>query len=351
MVKEIKIANRAIGSDNPVFIIAELSCNHQHDYALAKKTIKAMKEAGADAVKLSTDSPGGLTLDSDNKYFQINQGTSWDGQTLYELYQKVETPWEWQPRLKKYAEKLGLICFSTPCDREAVDFLEKIHVPAYKIASFEITDYDFVEYVAKKGKPIIISTGIAHQDEIKDVINLCRKAGNDQIIILKCTSSYPASPEEMNLLTIADIKKRFKVEVGLSDHSLSSVVPLVAIALGARVVEKHFILSRSLGGPDAEFSIEPEEFKKMVEDIRVVEKAMGKITYELDDHSRKNREFSRSLFAVADISKGGVFTNKNVRSIRPGFGLHPKFLKTVLGKRAKKDIRRGTPLDLKEIGL
>lgn len=350
MNKKIKIANRAIGLDNPVFIIAELSCNHQQDYSLAKKTIKAMQEAGADAVKLSTDSPDGLTLNCDNKYFQINQGTLWDGQTLYKLYQQVGTPWKWQPKLKKYAESLGLICFSTPCDYEAVDFLETMKVPAYKIASFEITDYDFVRYVAKKGKPIIISTGIAYQEEIADVIKICHKVGNDQIIILKCTSSYPARPEEMNLLTIPDLKRRFKTEVGLSDHSLSPIVPLAAVALGAKVVEKHFILNRKLGGADAEFSMQPEEFKRMVEDIRETEKAMGKVTYKLDGHSKKNRQFSRSLFVADDISKGEVFTDKNVRSIRPGYGMHPKFFKHILGKKAKKGISRGTPLDLKSIG-
>jgi pseudaminic acid synthase len=342
----IKIGNRTIGENQPAFIVAELSCNHRQNFDLAVKTIKAMKESGADAIKLSTDSPSGLTLDSDNEYFQIKQGTVWDGTTLYKLYQETDTPWEWQPKLKKIAEDLGMICYSTPCDAKAADFLEKeLNVPAYKIASFEITDYDFIKYVAKKGKPIIISTGIAFEDEIKDVIDLCRKAGNNQIIILKCTSSYPTDPKEMNLLTIPDIKKKYKVEVGLSDHSLSTVVPAIAVTLGAKVIEKHFILDRNLGGPDALFSLEPIEFKEMVGNIREVEKALGKVTYDLSARSKKNRQFSRSLFVTKDIKEGESLTNKNIRSIRPGFGLHPKFITQVIGSKAKKDLMQGTPLE------
>jgi pseudaminic acid synthase len=305
-----------------------------------------MKEAGAEAVKLSTDTPEGLTLNCDNEYFQIKQGTVWDGTTLYKLYQETDTPWEWQPKLKKVAEELGMILFSTPCDKSAADFLEKdLDVPAYKIASFEITDYDFVEHVAKKGKTIIISTGIAQEEEIEDVVRICKKSGNNDIVLLKCISSYPALPEEMNLNTITDIKKRFEVEVGLSDHSLSPIVPVVAVALGAKVVEKHFILDRKLGGPDATFSLEPKEFKKMVEDIRETEKSLGQVSYKLTEKTQKNREFSRSLFVVEDIGKGQVFTEDNVRSIRPGFGLAPKYFKEIIGKKAKVDIDRGTPLE------
>ena len=345
----IKIGDKEIGHDKPVFIVAELSCNHRHDYKIAVKTIKAIKETGADAVKFSTDKPDKITIDCDNKYFQIKQGTIWDGTTLFKLYKETDTPWEWQPKLKKIAENLGLVCFSTPSDNSGVDFLDSIKVPAYKIASFEITDINLIEYIAKKGKPIIISTGIAKKNEIKDAINICRKVGNNKIILLKCTSSYPALPEEMNLNMIPEMRERFKVNVGLSDHSLSPIVPISAVSLGADVIEKHFILDRNLGGPDGPFSMEPKEFKKMVEDIRETEKALGKITYSLSARSKKNRQFSRSIFAINNIRKGEIFTEENIRSIRPGFGLLPKYLNDILGKKAIVDIDRGTPLSFGDI--
>ncbi|MFN8577359.1 MAG: pseudaminic acid synthase [Candidatus Sericytochromatia bacterium] len=328
-----------------VFIIAELSANHNQDFDLALKTIRAMKDSGADAVKLQTYTPDTITINCNNDYFKIKQGTIWDGGTLYDLYKKAYTPWEWQPKLKEYAENLGLICFSSPFDKKAVDFLEKINVPAYKIASFEITDIPLIEYVASKGKTIIISTGIAEYDDIKLAIETCKKAGNSKIILLKCTSSYPAPLEDINLLTIKDMKDNFDCIIGLSDHTLGIEVPIASVALGAKVIEKHFILDKKLGGPDSEFSLEPNEFKIMVESIRNVEKSLGKVKYELSEKLKKSREFSRSLFIVEDIKKDEYFTEENIRSIRPGFGLEPRFYNDIIGKKAKVNILRGTPLD------
>lgn len=342
---EIEIGAKKIGSGNPVFIIAELSANHNQDFKLAVKTIRAMKKSGADAVKVQTYTADTITINSDQSYFKIKQGTVWDGKTLYKLYREAFTPWEWQPKLKKIAEKLGLVFFSSPFDKSAVDFLEKMNVPAYKIASFEITDVGLIEYAAKKNKPMIISTGIALPADISAALEACRKAGNGKIALVKCTSAYPAQYSEMNLKTIPDMKKRFKTIVGLSDHSISSTAPISAVSLGAKIIEKHFILDRKIGGPDSSFSMEPEEFKSMVEAIRDAEKALGKVTYKLSRKAKKSREFSRSLFAVEDIKAGEKFTEVNVRSIRPGFGLHPKFLKSVLSKRAKRAIARGTPLN------
>lgn len=327
------------------FIIAELSANHNHDFNIAVETIKAARGAGADAIKLQTYTPDTITIDCDNEYFKIKQGTIWDGKILYDLYREAYTPWDWQPRLKKIAEDIGLVCFSSPFDKTAVDFLEQMDVPAYKVASFEITDIPLIEYIASKGKPVIISTGIAMLQEIKEALDACRRMNNNQIALLKCTSSYPASLEQINLRTIPDMRKRFDVVVGLSDHTLGSSVSIAAVALGAEIIEKHFILDRNQGGPDASFSMEPKEFKQMVDAIREVERALGIINYELTDKDKKNREFSRSLFVVEDMKKGDVFTEKNIRSIRPGYGMKPKFLKDVVGKIAKKDISRGTPLD------
>lgn len=341
---ELKIGNKKIGGDNPVFIIAELSANHGHDFDIAAKTIKAMKESGADAVKLQTYTADTITIDSDREEFKIKQGTIWDGKNLYKLYQEAYTPWEWQPKLKKIAEELGLICFSSPFDKTAVDFLEKMDVPAYKIASFEITDIPLIEYVASKGKPAIISTGIAELADIEEAVAACKKVGNNDIALLKCTSAYPAAYEEMNLATIPDMIKKFDVVVGLSDHTLGIEMPIVAVAQGAKIIEKHFILDHKIGGPDASFSLTPDQFKEMVQAIRNTEKALGKVTYELSVKSKKSREFSRSLFVVADIKEGEEFSESNVRSIRPGFGLAPKYLKDVLGKKAKHDIERGMPL-------
>lgn len=346
---KIKIHNRIIDKDTPVFIVAELSANHNQSFDIAVKTIKAMKEAGADAVKLQTYTPDTITIDCDNKYFKIKQGTIWDGKTLYNLYKEAYTPWEWQPELKRVAEDLGLICFSTPFDKTAVDFLEKMDVPCYKIASFEITDTPLIEYISSKGKPVIISTGIATLSDIKEAINACKRMGNNSIILLKCTSAYPAPYGEINLKTIPDMAKRFKCPVGLSDHTLGISVPIAAVTIGAKIIEKHFILDRKLGGPDAAFSVEPEEFKQMVKSVREVEKALGEVSYKLTEGMKKSREHSRSLFVVKDIKKGEVFTKENIKSIRPGYGLSPKYLRNVLGKKARKDIKRGTPLNIKII--
>jgi pseudaminic acid synthase len=341
----IRIQNRFIGEGYPVFIVAELSANHLQDYKLAVQTIKAIKKAGADAIKLQTYTPDTLTIDCRNKYFRIRQGTLWDGKTFYELYRQAYTPWEWQPKLKKAAEDLGLVFFSTPFDKSSVDFLEKMKVPAYKVASFEITDIPLIEYIASQGKPVIISTGIAEFADIKEAVAACRRKGNNQIAILKCTSTYPASLEEANLLTIPDMGKRFKTAVGISDHTLGSIASLAAVALGAKIIERHFILDRKLGGPDAAFSLEPEEFKQMVKDVRSMELALGKVSYELSPAVKRNKIFSRSIFAVKDIKKGQEFTEENLRSIRPGQGLAPKYLKKILGKKSGSHIKRGTPLN------
>ncbi|MBO5151961.1 MAG: pseudaminic acid synthase, partial [Methanobrevibacter sp.] len=343
---EFEIANKKIGDNYPTFIIAELSANHMNDFDIAVKTIEAMAEAGSDAVKFQTFTPDTITLDCDNEYFQIKQGTVWDGQILHDLYEDAYMPWDWQPKLKKVAEDFGLIVFSSPFDKTSVDFLEDMDVPAYKIASFEITDIPLIEYVASKGKPIIISTGIASLEDIELAVKTCRDVGNDEISLLKCTSSYPAPMDEINLNTIPDIKKRFNVIVGLSDHTLGSEVSVAAIAKGANIVEKHFILDRNMGGPDSDFSMEPHEFKQMVDSIRNVEKALGKVSYELTDKVKANREFSRSLFVVKDIKKGEIITEDNVRSIRPSFGLHPKYLKEIIGKEINVDLEKGTPLKL-----
>jgi len=340
----IEINNRRIGQHEPVFTIAEMSANHLQKLDLAIETIKAAKEAGADAIKLQTYTPDTITIDSDNEYFQIKQGTLWDGQTLYQLYEKAYTPWEWHPKLKKIAEGLGLICFSSPFDKTAVDFLEKMNVPAYKVASFEITDIPLIEYIASKGKPVIMSTGIATLSDIEEAVGACKRMGNSQIALLKCTSAYPAPLEEINLKTIPDLAKKFETIVGLSDHTLGISVPIAAVALGACVIEKHFILDRSLGGPDAAFSLEPDEFKAMVKGVREAGKALGKVSYELTEKMKKSRELSRSLFVVEDIKAGKIFTDENIRSIRPGYGLLPKCLNEVVGKKARKDIKRGTPL-------
>jgi len=345
----MKITEFDFSKKNSTFIIAELSANHNQNYDLAIKTIEAAKKAGADAIKLQTYTAETITIDCDNEYFQIKQGTLWDGETLFSLYKKAYTPWEWQPKLKEYAESLGLICFSSPFDKSAVDFLEKLNVPAYKVASFEITDIPLVEYIASKGKPVIISTGIATFADIEEAIAACRRMGNLDIALLKCTSSYPAPVEEMNLLTIPDMKNRFGTVVGLSDHTLGDTVAIAAVALGAQIIEKHFILDRKIGGPDAPFSMEPEKFRRMVKSIRTVEKALGSVTYDLTEKIKKNRIFARSLFVVQDILAGEELTLKNIRSIRPGNGLLPKFLNDILGKRSKINLSKGTPLSWEHI--
>lgn len=323
MEQIITINNKKIGGENPTFIIAEMSANHLQDYDRAVEIIKKAKWAGADAIKLQTYTPDTITLDCDNEYFQIKQGTIWDGTTLHKLYQEAYTPWEWQPKLKKIAEDIGLICFSSPFDNTSVDFLEEINVPAYKIASFEITDIPFIEYIASKEKPVIISTGIATLSDIEEAVNACRRMENNQIALLKCTSSYPAPVEDANLRTIPNIAETFNVVAGLSDHTLGSEVAIAAVALGAKIIEKHFTLKRSDGGPDAKFSMEPHEFKQMVQDIRNVEKALGSVNYNL--------------------------TEKQIKSIRPGFGMKTKYIRDVIGKKASCDISKGTPMNWKFI--
>ncbi|HEC93568.1 MAG TPA: pseudaminic acid synthase [Candidatus Atribacteria bacterium] len=340
----LKITNKKIGKGYPVFIVAELSANHLQKFDNAVKLIKAAKEAGANAVKLQTYTPDTITIDCDNEYFQIKQGTLWDGQTLYQLYKEAYTPWEWQPKLKEIAERQGLIFFSSVFDKSAVDFLEEIDVPAYKIASFEITDIPLIEYVASKGKPVIISTGIATLSDIEEAVSACKRMGNNQIALLKCTSAYPAPLEDVNLRTIPNLAETFKTVVGLSDHTLGISVPIASVALGASIIEKHLTLDRKLGGPDAAFSLEPAEFKAMVKSVREVEKALGKVSYDLTEKMKRSRELSRSIFVVKNIKGGEVFTAENIRSIRPSYGLHPKYLKEILGKQAACDIKKGTPL-------
>ena len=340
----LKIDTRMVNEISPVFIIAELSGNHLQDYEVAVKTVEAISQSGADAVKLQTYTPDTITIDCDNDYFQITQGTIWDGRTLYQLYQEAYTPWEWQPRLKKLAEDFGLLCFSSAFDRSAVDFLEEIDVPAHKVASFEITDIPLIEYIASKGKPVIISTGIATLSDVQEAMDACRRMGNDQIALLQCTSAYPAPLEEVNLRTIPDLARRFNVVSGLSDHTLGMSLPIAATVLGAKIIEKHFILARDLGGPDAPFSMEPGEFKAMVKGVREVEKALGGVCYELGPKALRSREHARSLFVVKDIMAREFVTSENVRSIRPGQGIHPRHLKDVVGKKVKKAITRGTPL-------
>lgn len=325
-------------------IIAELSANHNHKKDIALKTIEAAKNAGADAVKIQTYTADTITLDCDNEYFQINQGTLWDGTTLYKLYQQAYTPWEWHKELFDYAAELGIPLFSTPFDKTAVDFLETLNNPIYKIASFEITDIPLIEYAASKHKPMIISTGIATLQEIEEAVTACKKMGNNDITLLKCTSAYPAPLNEANLLTIPDMLQRFNYKVGLSDHTLGDVCACAAVALGAQVIEKHFIIDRSIGGPDSAFSMEAEEFALMVKRIRETEESLGQVSYELSELSKKSRKFSRSLFAVKDIQKGEIFTEENVRSIRPGNGISPKYISEILGKKSKISIKKGTPI-------
>lgn len=340
----MKIDKKIVNKNNSVFIIAEISANHNGSFENAVKLIKEAAKAGVDAVKLQTYTADTITIDCDNDYFKIKQGTLWDGRTLHDLYQEAYTPWEWQPKLKKIAEEEGLICFSSPFDKTAVDFLEEMNVPAYKVASFEITDIPLIEYIASKGKPMILATGVATLSDVEEAVNACRRVGNNQIAILKCTSAYPAPFEDMNLKTISNLSETFGVVSGLSDHTLGITVPIAAVALGAKIVEKHFTLSRADGGPDAAFSLEPDELKAMVKAIRETEKALGTVSYNLTDKMKNSREFSRSLFVVKDIKKGEVFKEENLRSIRPGFGMHTKYYKDVLGKCAKLDIEKGTPM-------
>lgn len=333
-----------IFKDGKVFIAAELSANHGQSLEVALKTVDAAKEAGADAIKLQTYTADTLTIDCDNEYFQIKGGTVWDGRNLYDLYKEAYTPWEWHEPIKRRADELGLVFFSTPFDNSAVDFLENLDVPCYKIASFEVTDIPLIEYTASKGKPMIISTGIATYEEIEEALEACRSVGNEDVTLLKCTSAYPARIEDANLNTIIDMREKFGVKAGLSDHTIGFEAAAAAVALGAVMVEKHFILDKSIGGPDSSFSMEPEEFSQMVDVIRNIEKSLGKPTYNTIENPPSGRAFARSIFVVEDVQKGEVFTPDNVRSVRPSNGLAPKYYKDILGKKAGEDIKRGTPL-------
>ena len=339
----MKIVNREVGGKAPVFIIAELSANHNGSIKTAIETIRAAKRAGADCIKLQTYTADTITIDCNNDDFLI-KGTIWEGKNLYQLYKEAHTPWEWHEELMRVAKEEGLICFSSPFDKTAVDFLENLNVPAYKIASFEITDIPLIEYVASKGKPIIISTGIAEIEDIELALDACRRMGNNDIALLKCTSSYPAPIEEANMCMVKDLAKRFNVITGLSDHTMGSTIPVVATCFGAKIIEKHFILSHSIGGPDASFSMDEKEFTEMVKAVREAESAIGKVDYTLTDKQVKGKDFSRSLYVVEDIKAGEIITEKNVRSIRPGFGMHPMYLKEVLGKQARIDMKKGEPL-------
>jgi len=344
MSSQIEIGGRRIGSGSPVYIVAEMSANHNQDFEYATKIVEAAKNAGADAVKLQTYTPDTLTINCSNEYFRIGKGTIWEGRTLYDLYSEAYTPWDWQPKLKEIAEGLGLGLFSTPFDSTAVDFLEQMGVPAHKVASFEIVDLPLLRKIAKTAKPIIMSNGMATLAEIDEAVQTIREAGGTQLALLKCTSAYPALPEEMNLHTIPHLAEAFDVPAGLSDHTLDIAVPVAAVALGACIIEKHITLSRADGGPDSAFSLEPEEFRTMVDSIRIAERALGRVHYGLSGQESKSRAFRRSLFVVKDMRAGEPFTPENVRSIRPGYGLHTRHFEQVLGRVASRDIARGTPL-------
>lgn len=343
-MKRFKIGERWVGEGEPCYIVAEVSANHNQSYDRAAEIVRAAKRAGADAVKLQTYTPDTLTIDSDREWFQIPGESLWAGKTLHQLYGEAYTPWEWQPKLQRVAHDLGLELFSTPFDPTSVDFLESLNVPAYKVASFEIVDVALLEGIAKTGKPVIVSTGMASLSEIEQAVRTLRQAGSREIALLKCTSAYPASPASMNLRTMPHLAATFDVVVGLSDHTLGASVAIAAVAVGASIVEKHFTLRRADGGPDAAFSMEPDEFAQMVTAIRQVEQALGQVSYERTEDESKNLCFRRSLFVVRDVKAGERFTPDNVRSIRPGYGLPPACLKEVLGKKAACDIQRGTPL-------
>ncbi len=325
-------------------IIAELSANHNGSLDRAIETIRAASEAGADAIKLQTYTADTLTIDCDNEYFRIGGGTLWDGRTLYDLYKEAYTPWEWHAELQEEAQACGLEFFSTPFDSSSVDFLEELDVPIYKVASFELVDVPLLKKIGSTGKPVILSTGMASEAEIFEALEALREAGSSDVTLLKCTSAYPSEPKDANLLTIPDMEKRFGCKVGLSDHTMGIAVPVAAVALGACVIEKHFTLSRDDGGPDGSFSLEPDEFRQMVDAVRNVELSMGEVRYGGSASEEKSKVFRRSLFVVEDIKAGDVFSEYNVRSIRPGQGLAPRYFDTVLGRRASVDIKRGTPL-------
>jgi pseudaminic acid synthase len=344
----MKIDNYTIDKNSSIFIIAELSANHNGSIEIAIETVKAAKRAGADCIKLQTYTADTITIDSNKDDFLI-KGTIWDGKNLHQLYQEAFTPWEWHEELLRAAKEEGLICFSSPFDKTAVDFLEELNVPAYKIASFEITDIPLIEYVASKGKPIIISTGIAEMEDIELALDACRRMGNNDIALLKCTSSYPAPINEANMVMVKDLAERFNVISGLSDHTMGATVPVVATCFGAKIIEKHFILDRSIGGPDASFSMNEEEFTAMVKAVREAESAIGVVDYTLTEKQAKGKDFSRSLYVVEDIKAGEIITENNVRSIRPGFGLHPKYYNEVLGKKVNSNLEKGERFDFNNI--
>lgn len=340
----MRIGNHIISKDSPVFIIAELSANHNGSLETALETVRAAKRAGADCIKLQTYTADTITIDSRKEDFMI-KGTIWEGKNLHDLYGEAYTPWEWHAEIMKVAAEEGLVCFSSPFDHSSVDFLETLNVPAYKIASFEIMDIPLIEYVASKGKPVIISTGIATMEDIQLALNACHRMGNRDIALLKCTSSYPAPIEEANMMMVRDLAERYGVISGLSDHTMGATVPVVATCFGAKIIEKHFILNHSIGGPDASFSMDEKEFKEMVIAVREAEKAIGVVDYTLTEKQKKGRDFSRSLYVVENIKAGEELTSKNIRSIRPGFGLHPKYYHQILGKIAKQDLEKGTALN------
>lgn len=344
MNKKIKIGNKIISKDSPAFIVAEISANHSGDYNRAVEIIHAAADAGADAVKLQTYTADTITIDSDLPYFQINEGTIWDGTTLYKLYEEAYTPWEWQPRLKEEANKLGLECFSSPFDFSSVDFLEKMDVPAYKIASYEINDIPLIRKVAALHKPIIFATGVALPEDIELALKVCKEEGNEDIILLKCVSAYPTPYEEVNLRVINTLEEKYDCIAGLSDHTMGGVVAVGSVALGGKMIEKHLTLRRADGGADSVFSMEPQEFADMVRDVRIMEKALGKPEYVLTDTQKIEHGGSRSLFVVKDVAVGEVLTPDNIRSIRPGDGLHTKYYEEILGKQAQRALKKGEPL-------
>ncbi len=344
MNKDIQIGSHRISLESETYIIAEMSGNHNMDFERAVRIIHAAKDSGADAVKLQTYTADTITLDCDAPCFQITQGTLWDGMTLHKLYEKAYTPWEWQPKLQKLANDMGLDFFSSPFDPSSVDFLENMDVPAYKIASFEITDIPLIKKIARLGKPVIISTGIATLADIELAVQTCKDEGNEKIILLKCCSAYPAPYEDINLRTMVNLRDTFGCIVGLSDHTMGDTVAVASVAMGAKVVEKHLTLSRADGGVDAAFSMEPEEFRQMVDHIRITEKAMGKVTYELSEKQKREREHARSLFIAKDVKAGEELTEVNMRSVRPADGLHTKYYNELLGEKVNRDLKMGTPL-------
>ena len=344
----MKIGDFEINDVSKVFIIAELSANHNGSLEIALETVRAAKRAGADCIKLQTYTADTITINCNKEDFLI-KGTIWEGKNLYDLYKDAYTPWEWHHEIMKVANEEDLICFSSPFDKTAVDFLETLNVPAYKIASFEITDIPLIEYVASKGKPIILSTGIAEQADLELALDACKRMGNTDIALLKCTSSYPAPINEANMCMVKDLAERYNVISGLSDHTMGATVPIVATCFGAKIIEKHFILDRSIGGPDASFSMNEAEFTAMVKAVREAESAIGSVNYTLTEKQSKGKDFSRSLYVVEDMKAGDVITEKNVRSIRPGFGLHPKYYNEILGKKVIHNIERGTPLKMVDL--